>query len=842
MARRTAASFVFSEYGQTQLSPPWQNFLLLFASNAHYHDGYTGQFKPVVPILSIEEQTTFATEMLNHDQTVQQIKQLSAELSGVFSMLEAPFEAVRVASNVALKALNMSKEMGSALISSLASFDVAKFVDDAELAMTDKEARQRLADTIKDAVLEFLLEYLPSMPIPMIEGEGDGLLYTISHLSFSQLKIRKEDVKVSIGHDDNAQSSKLTVTATNMSSLFRGLMWSYKQTYFPYMEAGGACDADVTGVDVSMTFDYHHQRTTPNGTVGPWITLEQCDAKIQEIKMEMSETNASASGDWSGVASGWFHSNMAALSKDNIKSGVTRSLISTLQEISQDSVLPPLNNMLAATTVAQKGAKAASKIIKRQSSKLRPKNSKKQLRILMVGLNKSGKLEILQRLNLDKSKVVHQVVTPGFDVNSINYSLALLGYTDMRMSDKLEVWDVGGHYYAKTRGLVFVVDACDKTQVVLAKVELARMLFEDGMRESQLLVWANHSGDASEAMSVDELSQALGLDQLAERQWHVQLCSYETGEGLKEGLDWLGMNVADLQSKEESRFAVAGRGSGRSANLQIEGQKSPKPKASQRKTRPAPASGTEASVEEPRSAAQEVGAGEEESEPAKDSATLEKEKAEVEAQSKAWATSRRAAAEEAVKQRARQSEVPAVAPPSTEEANGAPAEPTEGGEKAPVDGASPSEAPNDKTPSNESPPEESHTDGLTSSDAVAVAEAPNPEETPPAEESTSSANKAAPGVHVATEPPSGEKPADEPSANGEVAPPDEMPDAHVATEPASEVMAVDEAPTDRGAPNEEASEAHASNESPPKEMPVDETPNSEKVANEAAPEANANVK
>ena len=820
MARRTAASFVFSEYGQTQLSPPWRNFLLLFASNAHYHDGYTGQFKPAVPILSIEEQTTFATEMLNHDQTVQQIKQLSAELSGVFSMLEAPFEAVRMASNVALKALNMSKEMGSALISSLASFDVAKFVDDAELAMTDKEARQRLADTIKDAVLEFLLEYLPSMPIPMIEGEGDGLLYTISHLSFSQLKIRKEDVKVLIDHDDNAQSSKLTVTATNMSSLFRGLMWSYKQTYFPYMEAGGACDADVTGVDVSMSFDYHHQRTTSSGTIGPWVTLEKCDAKIQDIKMEMSETNASASGDWSGVASGWFHSNMAAFSKDNIKTGVTRSLISTLQEISQESVLPPLNNMLAATTVAQKGAKAASKIIKRQSSKLRPKNSKKQLRILMVGLNKSGKLEILQRLNLDKSKVVHQVVTPGFDVGSINYSLALLGYTDLRMSEKLEVWDVGGHYYAKTRGLVFVVDACDKTQVVLAKVELARMLFEDGMRESQLLVWANHTGDASDAMSVDELSQALGLDQLTERQWHVQLCSSETGEGLKEGLDWLGMNVADLQSKEESRDAAPGRGSVKPANLQIEGQKSPKPKASQRKTRPAPASGAEdASAEDPQAAAPEAVAGEEDSEPAKDeptkdSAALEKEKAEAEAESKAWATSRRAAVEEAVKRRESQSESdksPSGSSPSPAEGNVAPAAPT-----------SPDEAPHEKTPPIESPPEQTPADGSTSSEMAS--------------------SEAAPGAHVEGGSPEKEAtPAAEPSS-GEVKPNEGTPDAHVANDSPSEEMAVDEAPSGRDAPNDEASEAQAANENPPEELPVDDAPSSGQVPKEEASETLADEK
>ena len=55
--------------------------------------------------------------------------------------------------------------------------DVDALVDDAELALTDLAARQRLVDGMKDACLEFLLQYLPSMPIPPIDGEQDGLEY-----------------------------------------------------------------------------------------------------------------------------------------------------------------------------------------------------------------------------------------------------------------------------------------------------------------------------------------------------------------------------------------------------------------------------------------------------------------------------------------------------------------------------------------------------------------------------------------------------------------------------------------------------------------------------------------
>ena len=50
----------------------------------------------------------------------------------------------------------------------------------------------------------------------------------------------------------------------------------------------------------------------------------------------------------------------------------------------------------------------------------------------------------------------------------------------------LEVWDVGGnHYFAKTRALIFVVDSVNVYALLDAKDELARVLGEDGMRESK---------------------------------------------------------------------------------------------------------------------------------------------------------------------------------------------------------------------------------------------------------------------------------------------------------------------------------------------------------------------
>ena len=76
--------------------------------------------------------------------------------------------------------------------------------------------------------------------------------------------------------------------------------------------------------------------------------------------------------------------------------------------------------------------------------------------------------------------------------------------------------------------------ACDNS----AKEELHRMLAEDELRDAVLLVFANKQ-DLPNAMSVNEVTERLGLNQLRNRQWYIQSTCATTGDGLYEGLDWL---------------------------------------------------------------------------------------------------------------------------------------------------------------------------------------------------------------------------------------------------------------------------------------------------------------
>jgi len=166
---------------------------------------------------------------------------------------------------------------------------------------------------------------------------------------------------------------------------------------------------------------------------------------------------------------------------------------------------------------------------------------KSEKRILMVGLDAAGKTTILYKLKL--GEVVTTIPTIGFNVETVEYK-----------NISFTVWDVGGqdkirplwrHYYQNTQGIIFVVDSNDRERIDdssgadnSAKEELHRMLAEDELRDATLLVFANKQ-DLPNAMSVNEITEKLGLNQLRNRKWYIQATCATTGDGLYEGLDWL---------------------------------------------------------------------------------------------------------------------------------------------------------------------------------------------------------------------------------------------------------------------------------------------------------------
>ena len=64
------------------------------------------------------------------------------------------------------------------------------------------------------------------------------------------------------------------------------------------------------------------------------------------------------------------------------------------------------------------------------------------------------------------------------------------------------------------------------------------MLAEEELKECAVLVMANKQ-DLNGALPPGEVTEKMGMGQLKGRTWLVQGTSATTGQGLKEGLDWM---------------------------------------------------------------------------------------------------------------------------------------------------------------------------------------------------------------------------------------------------------------------------------------------------------------
>jgi ADP-ribosylation factor-like protein 1 len=127
---------------------------------------------------------------------------------------------------------------------------------------------------------------------------------------------------------------------------------------------------------------------------------------------------------------------------------------------------------------------------------------------------------------------------------------------DNTQCTQFQVWDLGGQtsirpywrcYYPNTDAIIFVVDSADTERMPVARGELAAMLQEEELKDAILLVFANKQ-DQKGAMNAEQISDALGLPEVRNRQWSIQETSALKGKGLFEGFDWL---VTCIKGTEE---------------------------------------------------------------------------------------------------------------------------------------------------------------------------------------------------------------------------------------------------------------------------------------------------
>jgi len=174
------------------------------------------------------------------------------------------------------------------------------------------------------------------------------------------------------------------------------------------------------------------------------------------------------------------------------------------------------------------------------------KKSDAEARLLVLGLDNSGKTTILKKLS--DEDITHIMPTQGFNIKSL-----------MHDGFKLNVWDIGGqksirpywrNYYDQTDALIYVIDSADRRRMEETQVELQQLLDEERLGHVPLLIMANKQ-DLLNALSPGEITTELGLNEIRERTWQILPCSAKTGEGLQDGMEWIVEQINSNKGEEK---------------------------------------------------------------------------------------------------------------------------------------------------------------------------------------------------------------------------------------------------------------------------------------------------
>ena len=159
--------------------------------------------------------------------------------------------------------------------------------------------------------------------------------------------------------------------------------------------------------------------------------------------------------------------------------------------------------------------------------------AEKNLKILLVGLDNTGKTTILHQLNI--GEIITTMPTIGFVIEELNYKGLNITSWNLCGADRIrELWK---KYYKNINLLMFVIDSNDKERFDDSIDELEFMLKQEELKNCAILIIANKQ-DLSGALTPEEITIKL-KERLKGRQSLVQGTVAKTGQGLKEGLEWI---------------------------------------------------------------------------------------------------------------------------------------------------------------------------------------------------------------------------------------------------------------------------------------------------------------
>ncbi|XP_074660202.1 ADP-ribosylation factor-like protein 6 [Tubulanus polymorphus] len=170
--------------------------------------------------------------------------------------------------------------------------------------------------------------------------------------------------------------------------------------------------------------------------------------------------------------------------------------------------------------------------------------AKKEAKVLIVGLDNSGKSSIINHLKLPQSQTSDIVPTVGFNIEKIKNSS--ISFTMFDMSGQGRYRTLWEHYYKDCDAIIFVIDSSDKLRLVVAKDELDLLMQHPQIKQRRIpiLFFANKM-DLRDSLSSVKCVNLMKLETIQDKAWHICDSNALTGEGLTQGVEWLTDQIKD---------------------------------------------------------------------------------------------------------------------------------------------------------------------------------------------------------------------------------------------------------------------------------------------------------